>query len=108
MQNNNPLNRFKMELIQTTTRTIHQVRAEQNGWKLIASVTIENGKVTNIDGSAAYGEEKDGMTPYNEMTSFYGRKEGDTLRMTYNFRHEDADVCNILRAMVDAIIARYE
>ena len=97
-----------MELIQTTTRTIHQVSAEQNGWKLRASVTIENDKVTNIDGSAAYGEEKDGMTPYEQMTRFYGRKEGDALRISFDFRHEDADVCNLLRAMVDAIIAKYE
>lgn len=97
-----------MELLETGKKEIHNVNANENGWKLRASVTIENDKVTNIDGSAAYGEEKYGMTPYNEMTSFYGRREGDTLRMTYNFRHEDADVCNLLRAMVDAIIARYE
>ena len=84
------------------------MNANENGWKLRASVTIENDKVTNIDGSAAYGEEKDGATPYEQLTKFNGRREGDTLRMTYNFRHEDADVCNLLRAMVDAIIARYE
>ena len=97
-----------MELNQTSTKTIHQVSAEQNGWKLRASVTIENGKVTNIDGSATYGEEKDGMTPYEEMTRFNGWKEGDALRIAFDFRHEDADVCNLLRAMVDAIIAKYE
>ena len=97
-----------MELVQTTSKTIHQVSAEQNGWKLRASVTIEKGKVTNIDGSAAYGEEKDGMTPYEQMSSFYGRMEGNALRISFNFRHEDADVCNLLRAMVDAIIAKYE
>ena len=97
-----------MELIQTTSKTIHNVNAEQNGWKLRASVTIENGKVTNIDGSAAYGEEKEGMTPYEQMTRFNGRREGDALRISFDFRHEDADVCNLLRAMVDAIIARYE
>ena len=48
------------------------------------------------------------MTPYNEMTSFNGRMEGNALRISFNFRHEDADVCNLLRAMVDAIIAKYE
>lgn len=97
-----------MELIQTTSKTIHNVAAEQNGWKLRASVTIENDKVTDIDGSAAYGEKEDGMTPYEQMTRFNGRREGDALRISFAFRHEDADVCNLLRAMVDAIIARYE
>lgn len=97
-----------MELIQTTSKTIHQVSAEQNGWKLRANVTIENDKVTNFDGSATYGEQEDGTIPYQQMTSFYGRREGDALRISFDFRHEDADVCNLLRAMVDAIIARYE
>ena len=96
-----------MELIQTKTKTIHQVSAEQAGWQLNASVTVEDGKVTNINGNARQGA----MTqhePYEDGTTFYGSMEGGILRLTYNFRHNDADVCNLLRAMVDAIIARYE
>jgi hypothetical protein len=96
-----------MELNQTSTKTIHQVSAEQNGWKLNATVTVQNGKVINIDGNAKQGEVNE-FAPYNEPTSFYGRMEGETLRMTYNFKHEDSAVCDILKAMVDAIIARYE
>lgn len=97
-----------MELIQTTTKTIHQVNAEQNGWKLNATVTVQDGKVENIDGSAVYGEVAEGATPWNEMIRFNGRKEEDALRISFDFRHQDADVCNILRAMVDAIIAKYD
>jgi hypothetical protein len=97
-----------MELLETGKKEIHNVNAHENGWKLRATVTVEGGKVINIDGSAAYGEEKDGMTPYEEMTRFNGWKEGDALRIAFDFRHEDADVCDILKAMVDAIIARYE
>jgi hypothetical protein len=96
-----------MELNQTSTKTIHQVSAEQNGWKLNATVTVQNGKVINIDGNARQGEVNE-FTPYNEPTSFSGRMEGEALRMTYNFKHEDSAVCDILKAMVDAIIARYE
>ena len=96
-----------MELNQTSTKTIHQVSAEQNGWKLNATVTVQNGKVINIDGNARQGEVNE-FTPYNEPTSFYGRMEGEALRMTYNFKHEDSAVCDILKAMVDAIIARYQ
>ena len=95
-----------MELNQTSTKTIHQVSAEQNGWKLNATVTVQNGKVINIDGNARQGEVKE-YEPHSEGTSFYGRMEGETLRMTYNFKHEDSAVCDILKAMVDAIIAKY-
>lgn len=97
-----------MELIETGNKQIHNVKANKDGWKLNATVTIEGGKISNIDGSAAYGEVEDGMTPYHEMTHFNGRMEVDTLRISFDFRHEDADVCNLLRAMVDAIIAKYE
>ena len=96
-----------MELVQTTSKTIHYVTAEQNGWKLNASVTIINGKVTNIDGNARQGEQNE-LAPDEEATTFYGRMEGNAFRISYNFKHEDADVCTLLRAMVDAIIARYE
>lgn len=96
-----------MELVETGKKQIHNVKADENGWKLNATVTVEGGKVINIDGNARQGEVNE-FTPYNEPTSFCGRMEGEALRMTYNFKHEDSAVCDILKAMVDAIIARYE
>ena len=97
-----------MELIETGIKQIHNVKANKDGWKLNAIVTVEGGKISNIDGSAAYNEVAEGATPWNEMTRFNGRKEEDALRVSFDFRHQDADVCNILRAMVDAIIAKYD
>ena len=96
-----------MELLETGKKEIHNVNATENGWKLRATVTVENGKVTNIDGNARQGEQNEDA-PEEEGVSFYGRMENGSLRMTYNFSHEDSAVCDILKAMVDAIIAKYE
>lgn len=96
-----------MELVETGKKQIHNVKADENGWKLNATVTVKGGKVINIDGNARQGEVNE-YSPHDELPSFNGRMEGEALRMTYNFKHEDSAVCDILKAMVDAIIARYE
>ena len=96
-----------MELNQTTTRTIHNVEAEQNGWKLTATVTVQDAKVIEIRGKAHIGEFKeDSIT--NNVSSFFGKIEDGALRVTYSFKYDDADVYGILKTMVDAIIAKYE
>ena len=41
-----------MELIQTGAEQVYNVTAEQDGWKVNASVSVDEGKVVNLNGSA--------------------------------------------------------
>lgn len=94
-----------MELKQTTSRVIHNVEAEQEGWKLNASVTLVDGVITEISGNANGDQMEDGR--YGNSASFYGHKEDGDMRINYSFRHEDADVCATLTEMVNAIVETY-
>lgn len=94
-----------MELKQTTSRVIHNVEAEQAGWKLNASVTLVDGAITEIGGNANGEQMEDGR--YANSASFYGTRQEGSMHINYSFRHEDADVCATLTEMVNAIVETY-
>lgn len=89
-----------MELTQTATRTIHQVVAEQDGWKLNASVTVQEGTVTNLDGYA----QKDGA----ENVTFNAWMNGDRLtRGIHNVTDDSFGVYALVEEMISAIEEKY-
>lgn len=89
-----------MELIQTGAEQVYRVTAEQDGWQVNASVSVDEGKVVNLNGSAV----KD-----NKSVAFNGyRTEDDFVRTAYNVTDETKGIYAVLEALVDAVRTRYE
>ena len=89
-----------MELTQTQTRTIHQLAAEQDGWNINASVTVQDGKVQNIDGYAT----KEGV----DNVTFGAWRNGDTLtRNIHNITDNSYRVYEIIEELLTAVQDKY-
>lgn len=89
-----------MELIQTGAEQVYNVTAEQDGWKVNASVSVDEGKVVNLNGSAV----KD-----NKSVAFNGyRTEEAFVRTVYNVTDETNGIYAVLEALVDAVRVKYE
>lgn len=89
-----------MELIQTGAEQVYNVTAEQDGWKVNASVSVDEGKVVNLNGSAVKA---------NRSVTFNGyRTEEAFVRTVYNVTDETNDIYAVLEALVDAVRVKYE
>lgn len=92
-----------MELVQTTTRTVNQVTATQDGWMLNASVTVQNGRVVSVDGNAR--KQEDAM----DDIGFTCWREGDVIKRNINNVDDGSkDVYTTISALVDAVVEKYE
>lgn len=90
-----------MELVQTQTRTIHQLSAEKDGWSINASVTIVDDMVQNIDGYM----HRDGVDNVNFNVYRNGTK---LIRGIHNVTEDAEGVCVIMETFVSATKAKYE
>lgn len=90
-----------MELIEVLKRVVHEVEAQANGWKIHASINVQNGKIENFDGYAS----KEGV----DNVTFGGWRNGEKLtRNVHNITDEAGDIYSILEAFFEAVISQYE
>lgn len=80
------------------------VTAESGNYKLNATAIIEKGKIVNMSGGVTDGQMNDGM----EIT-FDAYRNSDELKVNYhNIASDERETLDIISAMVDAIVARYQ
>lgn len=89
---------------ETKSRITKTVTAESGNYKLNATAVIEKGKIVNVSGEVTDGQMNDGM----EIT-FDAYRNGDELKVNYhNIASDERDTLDIISAMVDAMVAKYE
>ena len=89
---------------ETKSRITKIVTAESGNYKLDATAVIEDGQIVNMSGDVTDGQMNDGM----EIT-FDAYRDGDELKVNYyNIASDERETLDIISAMVDAIIARYQ
>ena len=89
---------------ETKSRITKTVTAESGNYKLNATAVIEDGKIVNMSGEVTDGQMNDGMG-----ITFDAYRNGYELKVNYhNIASDERDTLDIISAMVDAIVARYE
>lgn len=78
--------------------------AESGNYKLNATAVIEKGKIVSMSGNVTTGQMDDAMG-----ISFDAYRNGSELKVNYhNIASDERETLDIISAMVDAIVARYE
>ena len=92
-----------MEINETMSKVTKTVTASAEGYDLTATATIENGKITYMNGYVV--DSTLGM----DNVRFDSRREGDELKTTYyNFADDDRHILDIFNELIDAVVAAYE
>lgn len=78
--------------------------AESGNYKLKATVVIEKGRIVSMSGNVTTGQIEDVMG-----ITFDAHRNGSELKVNYhNVASDEREVLEIISAMVDAIVDRYE
>ena len=89
---------------ETKSRITKTVSAESGNYKLNATAVIEDGKIVNMSGEVTDGQMNDGIG-----ITFDAYRNGSELKVNYhNIASDERETLDIISAMVDAIVARYE
>ena len=89
---------------ETKSRITKTVTAESGNYKLNATAVIEDRKIVNMSGEVTDGQMNDGMG-----ITFDAYRNGSELKVNYhNIASDERETLDIISAMVDAIVARYE
>lgn len=92
-----------MEIQETKSRVTKTVTATSQGYNLTGTVTIEENKVTQLNGYVVSN------TMAANNVRFDSRREGDELKTTYyNFADDDRHILDIFNELIDAVVAAYE
>lgn len=92
-----------MEINETMSKVTKTVTASAEGYDLTASPTIENGKITYMNGYVV------SSTMGMDNVRFDCRREGNKLKTTYyNFGDNDRHIIDIFNELIDAVVAAYE
>ena len=92
-------------LTETNSSIKVTVTAESGSYRLKATAIIEKEKIVSMSGNVTNG--KDDMEVMG--ISFDAHRQGDELKVNYhNVASDERDVLEVISAMVDAIVARYE
>ena len=91
-----------MELKVVKTVTTETVVTVEKEWSVEASVTVENGKIKNIEGSAVKPECQ--PVRFNE----YHYEDGQTNRTVNGVTKETADVYEVVAELIESVIVKYE
>ncbi len=95
----------QLELNEISSKEIKNVNTTFGGYTLTATATIENGKITNMSGSVV----KTTATSPTDNIRFDAYRNGTELKVNYhNIASDERDTLDIISAMVDAVVARYE
>lgn len=89
---------------ETKSRITKTVSAESGNYKLNATAVIEDGKIVNMSGEVTDGQMNDGIG-----ITFDAYRNGSELKVNYhNIASDERETLDIISAMVDAIVERYE
>ena len=89
---------------ETRSRITKTVTAESGNYKLNATAVIEDGKIVSMSGNVTTGQPEDAMG-----ITFDAYRNGDELKVNYhNIASDERETLDIISAMVDAIVARYQ
>lgn len=89
---------------ETKSRITKTVSAESGSYKLNATAVIEDGRIVSMSGNVTTGQMDDAMG-----ISFDAYRNGNELKVNYhNIASDERETLDIISAMVDAIVARYE
>lgn len=89
---------------ETKSRITKTVTAESGNYKLNATAVIEDGKITSMSGNVSTGQPEDAMG-----ITFDAYRNGDELKVNYhNIASDERETLDIISAMVDAVVAKYE
>lgn len=89
---------------ETKSRITKTVSAESGSYKLNATAVIEDGRIVSMSGNVTNGQKEDAMG-----ISFDAYRNGNELKVNYhNIASDERETLDIISAMVDAIVARYE
>ena len=90
---------------ETKSRITKSVSAESDNYKLAATAVIEDGKIISMSGNV-----DNTNAPMDAMgISFDAYRNGNELKVNYhNIASDERETLEIISAMVDAIVARYE
>lgn len=91
-----------MELKVVRTRTTETVVTVEKEWSIEANVTIENGKIQNIEGDAVKPEYQ--PVRFNE----YRFENGQSNRTVNGVTKETEDVYGIVAELIEAVTFKYE
>lgn len=95
----------QLELNETSSKEIKNVNTTFRGYNLTATAVIENGRITKMNGSVNTTT----MTIDPMNISFDAYRSGDELKVNYhNIASDERDTLDIISAMVDAVVAKYE
>lgn len=91
-------------LTETNSSIRVKVIAESGSYKLNATAVIEEGKIVSMSGNVTTGQPEDAMG-----ITFDAYRNGSELKVNYhNIASDERETLDIISAMVDAIVARYE
>lgn len=91
-------------LTETKSRITKTVSAESGNYKLNATVVLENDRIVNMSGNVTTGQPDDVMG-----ITFDAYRNGSELKVNYhNIASDERETLDIISAMVDAIVERYE
>lgn len=96
----------KLQLNEDSSKEIKNVSTDYAGYHLSATATIEKGKIISMNGSVT--------NPSAMMTDpmnihFDAYRNGDELKVNYhNIASDERETLDIISAMVDAVVAKYE
>mgnify|MGYP007053694893 FL=1 len=89
---------------ETKSRITKTVTAESGNYKLNATAVIEDGRIVSMSGNVTSGQIDDAMG-----ISFDAYRNGSELKVNYhNIASDERETLDIISAMVDAIVERYE
>lgn len=92
------------KLQEDSSKMIKNVSGDEQGYHLRATAVIEDGKITSMSGNVITGQPEDAMD-----ITFDAYRNGSELKVNYNnIASDERETLDIISAMVDAIVARYE
>lgn len=94
-----------LDLQETKSRITKTVTATSGDYTLTATAVIEDGRITNMNGNVTNTTV---MSPTDNIR-FDAYLNGNELKVNYNnIASDERETLDIISAMVDAVVARYE
>lgn len=92
-------------LQEDSSKIIKNVSGDEQGYHLKATAVIEDGRIISMSGNV-----ENSNAPMDAMgITFDAYRNGDELKVNYhNIASDERETLDIISAMVDAIVARYQ
>jgi hypothetical protein len=98
---------MELNLTETRSRITKTLTATAENYSLTANAVIEDGKIVSMSGNVTDTTEM--IDTPAENIFFEGRRVNNELKVNYhNIAADERETIDIISAMVDAVVARYE